>query len=476
MTLDPIALASLERAVPGRVGLEGSPRYEDGRRVFSRPARRRLPAAVVRPSDREQVAAVLRWARTTGTRVSVRSGGHSFDGFPVRDGGVLVDLRDLNDVVLDDSGRLHAMPGATIAKISRTLDGSGRALPTGDCPTVGLGGLVTGGGFGYATRHFGLTLDFLLEATVVTAQGDTLTASETVNPDLFWAVRGGAGCTGVVTDVVLNTVALEDVTGMTLGWDWGAADEAILIFADLMRSAPTELDLKIKIRTTGTDRFMDETSPGPDDAIPGRPLVHIDGQFLGHRDDATALLRPLLDHPAARAPQIREETYLEAMLQLVPLDILSNPAPETLRPCRVASDFSRGPLGQPEADAIVRFVHELQTAPAFEGGAILIEPSNGAVGARQAGDCAFPHRRSDLLYEWELFGDPETNVRLAERHDALLAETRDSLADVLSGGRYVNYADSLDGAADWWGDNASRLAVIARRCDPDGLLISRLRP
>lgn len=476
MTLTPADLASLKKAVPGRVGTVGSQLFDDGRSVFSVLGRRRSPAAVVRPTHLEDVSAVMRWASESGTRVSIRSGGHSFDGFPIRDGDVLIDMRDLNAVELDHSARLRVMPGARISEIATVLDGTGRVVPTGDCPTVGFGGLVVGGGFGYATRHLGLTLDHVEEATVVTARGDIVTASKATNPDIFWALRGGAGSAGLVTEAVLKTVAVDQVTGMTLGWRWEASDEALLTFSELMVSAPTELDLKLKLRTTGADRFMDLASAGPDDAIPGTPLVHIDGQFLGHRDDAIALLRPLLDHPAALNPIIREETYFEAMLQLVPLDLLNDPAPETLRNLRVASDFSRGVLTQKEADAIVRFVDQLQVSPGFEGGAILIEPCNGAVAAATPDDCAFVHRHGDLLYEWELFGDPHARSDLTKRHDALLRETREGLAGVLVGGRYVNYADSLDEPGDWWGDNLCRLNDIADRHDPDNILISRLRP
>ena len=476
MTLSVSDLASLEKLIPGRVGTPGSPIYEGGRKVFSRTGRIRAPTAVLRPADRNDVAAIMGWASSSDTRVSIRSGGHSFDGFPIRNGEVLLDLRDLNTIELDPSGRLHVMPGATTMEVARALDGSGRALPTGDCPTVGLGGLVSGGGFGYATRHLGLTLDFLAEATVVTPIGEILTANDTTNADLFWALRGGAGCVGIATDLVLNTVPLESVTGMTLGWRWEAADEAILLFSKLMHTAPTELDLKLKIRTTGADRFIDESSPGPADAVPGIPLVHIDGQFLGHQDVARSIMEPLLNHPAALDPTIREESYFDAMLQLVPLDLLNDPAPDSLRPTRVASDISREDLGAAEAAAIVNFIEAVQFAPDLIGGAILIEANNGAVTASAPDETAYVHRAGGLLYEWELFGKVPADEGLNARQDVLLRETRQGLADVLTGGRYVNYADTLDTPSDWWGDNVDRLTSIADRYDPDRILISRLRP
>ncbi|MEK1225114.1 FAD-binding protein, partial [Mycobacterium ulcerans] len=159
---------------------------------------------------RDSPAAIMAWANAAGIRLSIRSGGHSFDGFPVRDNGVLLDLRGLSAVRYAPSGYLHAMTGATVGDIARALDGTGRAMPIGECPTVGVGGLVLGGGFGQCTRHFGLTSDFLAEATVVTASEQI----HVTNANLFWGLRGGAGCVGIVTDLVFHTVPIQQGSGV----------------------------------------------------------------------------------------------------------------------------------------------------------------------------------------------------------------------------------------------------------------------
>ncbi len=312
MALEACDFRTLENLCPGRVGAPGSPLYEAGRRVFSRAGRIRSPAAVLRPADRNQVAAIMAWANAAGIRLSIRSGGHSFDGFPVRDDGVLLDLRGLSAVRYAPSGYLHAMTGATVGDIARALDGTGRAMPIGECPTVGVGGLVLGGGFGQCTRHFGRTSDFLAEATVVTANGQI----HVTNTNLFWGLRGGAGCVGIVTDLVFHTVPIQQVTGVTLGWRWDAAVEAILLFTQLMHTAPSELDLQLSIRTTGADRYADEASAGPADVIPGTPRVRIDGQFLGNQDDARSLMRPLLEHPAALHASIRDRIVFRCRVRL----------------------------------------------------------------------------------------------------------------------------------------------------------------
>ena len=478
-TLFPMSSHSIDQLrerLPEKVFESDSPEWESARQVFSPSGRLKRPTAVVRPADREEVAVFVRWANETATRFAVRSGGHSFDGFSVQEGTVLLDLRALNRLELDAEQRLSAMPAATVLGVSEHLMGTGRALPCGDCPTVGLGGLVSGGGFGYAGRSFGLTIDALEELTMVCGDGSLVTASATENPDLFWAGRGGGGCAGIVTDMRFRTYPIENVTGVTMGWEWGAAAEAVVLHSQLMRESSTKLDLKLKFRTTGPDRFMDATSAGPADCIPGEPLVHVDGQYLGEQDEARDLLRPFLEHPAARQVSVRRESYHDAVLQLVPLDILRDPSPRTLRPIRIASDFVRGELGFREGEAIVRSIEVLQSHPKLCGGGLLLEPSDGALHSVPVSATAFPHRNADLLLEWEFFHDLPLVPDIRRIQDEVLAEVRAALGKRLTGGRYLNYPGLEDTPEDWWGENLSRLQTITQRHDPNGVILSRLNP
>jgi hypothetical protein len=241
-----------------------------------------------------------------------------------------------------------------------------------------------------------------------------------------------------------------------------------------MRAAPRELDLKLKIRTTGADRFMDMASAGPEDAVPGEPLVHVDGQYHGSRRDAEALLGPLLDHPALDRLTIREESYFDAMLQLVPVSLLMDSAPAMLRPVRVASDFVSQAIGDEEAGVIVRFVEDIQYSPELWGGGMLIEPCGDAVGDIAPGETAYPHRDQRMVFEWELF-HPLVCTRDQETHlEKCLLKARNGLRHMISGGRYVNYADSLDKPSNWWMGNVDRIEAIARHFNPLGTLVTRL--
>ena len=474
MSFEP-AINKLAKSLPGRVGFPGSAIYDAARRVFAVGARRRRPLAAVRPAGRDEVATVFAWSAEHGVPVLPRSGGHSFDGFSIQEGGVVLDLSALRAVSLDEDGRLHAMCGATNIDVATSIGSKDQAVPLGDCPTVGLGGLVAGGGFGYCSRRLGLTSDVLEEATLVCPDGNIVRVTEKENSELFWACRGGGGSVGVMTDMVLRTRLVPVITSVTLNWRWERVREAFALYADCFRDAPDTLDLKLKIRTTGADRFFDVASSGPPDAEPGSPLVHIDGDYLGSRDEAVARLHSFLSDPGLAHSDIRTRSFHDAAVALVPLGVFSDPAPETLRPCRVASDFVSDYPEGPSVEAIIRYVEELQSAPDLMGGAILIEPAGGRVATPEC-PSAFAHRDAALLLQWELFHDLPINVRMAARLDGLLQEVRDGLTGILSGGRYLNYADRLDTPEHWWLGNLQRLRRIAMEANPRGLLISRLTP
>jgi FAD/FMN-containing dehydrogenase len=467
-------LADLARRLPGRVSLPGTAGWEAARLVFAPAGRRRRPVASVRPANRDEVAAVLFWADQAGIKVSPRSGGHAFDGFTVRDETVLIDLRELNSAVLRSDGYLQAMPAVTNMDIANVCSPHDRAVPVGDCPTVALGGLVTGGGFGYAGRLFGLTCDHLVEATVALPDGSLVRAAGDENADLLWACRGGGGSAGVVTDMVLETRRVPRITVFTITWRWTHAVEAVALHAACMNTAPHELDLKLKFRTTGADRFVDAASAGTPDSEPGTPLVHLDGQYLGGRADAEDLLAPLLRHPAAISSDIREQSFHDAEVSLVPLSMINEPAPPTLRPMRVASDFAAGPLNGDAGEVIVGVVDALQHAPDLHGGGVIIEPSGGRIAEPPTDTAAFFHRHTTALIQWELFHDLPLKPAVRERLDAVLTQARAALGDRLTGGRYLNYADRLDTPEHWWGANLPRLRDIALATDPNGTIACRL--
>ena len=194
-----IAVGQLRGQIKGRVIEARDPEYDDARKVFVGGVDRR-PALIVRVVDSSDVAAVIAFARETGLDLAVRSGGHSWSGDCVADGGIVIDLRDMRAVTIDDAGRTAwAETGLTARDYSLATHQRGMATGFGDTGSVGIGGLTLGGGVGYLSRKHGLTIDNLIAAEIVTANGDILRADAETNPDLFWAIRGGGGNFGIAT-------------------------------------------------------------------------------------------------------------------------------------------------------------------------------------------------------------------------------------------------------------------------------------
>jgi FAD/FMN-containing dehydrogenase len=200
----------------------------------------RRPAALVRVANAADVAAVLNFVRATGLELAVRSGGHSVGGHSGSEGGIVIDLRALNAIEIDAANRTAwCGTGLTAGEVTTAVEQHGMIIGFGDSATVGIGGLTLGGGIGYMIRKHGLTIDNLLAAEVVTANGDIVIADADHHPDLFWALRGGGGNFGVVTRMKYRLHALPAFTGGPLVLP--ATAEVIAGFVAAAEAAPDEL-------------------------------------------------------------------------------------------------------------------------------------------------------------------------------------------------------------------------------------------
>ena len=193
------SIRSLEAVLDGRVLLPIDAEYDDNRRIRNTGIDRR-PAIIVQAASAMDVAHAVLFARDYDLRIAVRSGGHSFSGYSVIDGGIVIDLRNLNSVEIDPVKKVAKVgPGATSAMLGAAAQVHGLALSTGDVSSVGIGGLTLGGGIGWMVRQQGLTIDNLISVQLVTADAEVIHASVYENADLFWALRGGGGNFGIVT-------------------------------------------------------------------------------------------------------------------------------------------------------------------------------------------------------------------------------------------------------------------------------------
>ncbi len=229
----------LRRTLRGRVVTSADADYDTVRHVLEGSVDLR-PAIIARVADPDDIATVVRVAAAGGHELAVRSGGHSGAGHGSTDGGIVIDLRDMNAIDIDLEGRTAWVEtGATAGAVTKALAEHGLAVGFGDTGSVGVGGITTGGGIGYLVRKHGLTIDNVLAAEVVTADGEPHLVDEEHEPDLFWAIRGGGGNVGVVTRFRFALHPLPAIVGGMMILP--ATPEAVAGFVEAAASAPEEL-------------------------------------------------------------------------------------------------------------------------------------------------------------------------------------------------------------------------------------------
>lgn len=240
--LDETALRELERSFRGQLIRPGDSTYDEHRRVWNGSIDRH-PALIARCSDPSDVSAAVRFARRGGFPLAVRGGGHSFPGLSACDGGVIVDLRPMSEVRVDpESRKATAQAGALLGELDQATQEFGLAVPAGIVTHTGVAGLTLGGGIGWLMRKYGLTVDQLLSAQVITADGELVRASEAENPDLFWGLRGGGGNFGIVTEFEfrLNPLGPTVLAG-PIFWPMGESPTLLRFYRDWIAEAPDEL-------------------------------------------------------------------------------------------------------------------------------------------------------------------------------------------------------------------------------------------
>lgn len=225
----------------GEVILPDDPGYDEARAVHNGMIDRR-PAAIVRCGSVDDVVSALDYAQRSGLTIAVRGGGHNGPGFGTVDGGIVIDLSRRNRIDVDADGRtVRVQGGATWGQVDAATHAHGLATPSGIIASTGVGGLTLGGGHGYLSRKFGLTIDNLLEAEVVLADGRIVTASESQHPDLFWALRGGGGNFGVVTSFTFRAHPVHTVICGPTAWPASATAEILSWYRDFLPAADEDL-------------------------------------------------------------------------------------------------------------------------------------------------------------------------------------------------------------------------------------------
>ncbi|MGN6486244.1 MAG: FAD-binding oxidoreductase [Devosia sp.] len=282
------AFAPLRTAFAGEIVTPASSQYDDTRRVFNAMIGHR-PAVFALCATPDDVVQALGFAQDRGLEVAVRGGGHSVAGKGLTHGGLVVDLGRMNAVEVDPE-RMTARVGggATMGNLDRGTQPYGLGTTGGRVSTTGVGGFALGGGTGWLDRKFGLACDNLLSAELVTADGRLVTASETENRELFWALHGGGGNFGVVTSLTFRLYPLSMVTVALLLWPSENGPELLKLYRDFMEAAPDEIGGGAIYFTGPEEEFVPE-------ALVGKLTFALLLVYAGGEDDARRAIAPMLE-------------------------------------------------------------------------------------------------------------------------------------------------------------------------------------
>jgi FAD/FMN-containing dehydrogenase len=407
----------------------------------------RHPAAIVRVADAADVARAIAAAKDTGLELAVRCGGHSGAAHSTTEGGIVIDVRDLKSLDIDVDGRTAwAGAGLTAGEYSKAAAAHGLATGFGDTASVGLGGLTLGGGIGYLVRKFGMTIDSLLAAEIVTADGETRQVDADHEPDLFWAIRGGGGNFGVATRFKLELQEVPSIVGGMLLLP--ATGDTIAGFIAAAEAAPEELSTIANVMPAPPMPFLAQEHHGK---LAIMALICYAGDAeAGERAIAPlrALATPLADmvkpmsYPEIYGPESEEEYHPIAAARTMFLDRVDHGVAETI-------------LEHLEASNAMMAVTQLRVL----GGAM----------ARIADDAtAFAHRKSRILANVAAIYE---SVADKDVHEAWVDRLVDALRQE-DGGAYVNFVgnEGEAGVHQAYPEKTwQRLAEIKRRYDPTNL-------
>jgi len=419
--------------------------YDQARAVFY-PIFDRRPTMIVRPVDADEVASVVRLARESGLELAIRSGGHSSAGHGVTEGGIVLDLSLMKGLEIDPAERVAwAETGLTSGEVTTAAAAHGLAVGLGDTASVGIGGLTLGGGVGYLVRKHGLTIDDLVMAEIVTAEGEVLHTDAETHPDLFWAIRGGGGNFGVATRFQFRLHDVSMVTGGMLILP--ATPDTVAAFIAEAEVAPEELSTIANVMLAPPMPFLPEEHHG-------KPIVMAMLVHVGPNDDGERALAPFRAITTPIADMLRPMSYPEIY---PPEEGEYRPlaAARTMFIDRFDRSVAERILGQLEASTAQIPAAQLRVL----GGAMARVPTDAT---------AFAHRASRIMVNVAAI---YASAAEAPVHEAWVTEFAASLRQ-RDTGAYSNFLGDEGEErvrAAYPGATWDRLAEIKRRYDPTNL-------
>jgi len=424
--------------------------YDQARAVYNAMIDRK-PGLIARTANPDDVAAAIGFAREHGLPLAIRGGAHNGAGLGTVDDGVVIDLSVLKDIVVDPQARtVRVGGGCTWGEVDKATGEHGLATPSGIISTTGVGGLTLGGGLGYLTRKFGLTIDNLLEAELVLATGEQVRASAEEHPDLFWAIRGGGGNFGVVTSFLFRLHEVGTIFGGPTFWPVEHAADVLSAYRDFMPAAPRELNGFFAFHT------VPPAPPFPED-IHLRDVCAIVWCYVGPEDAARKALAPLLDslpEPLMHGVQPMPHAMLQGLFDGL------YPAGDQWY---WRADFVTG-IPDDAVQLHARFGSQLPSMKST----MHLYPVDGAAHDVGPSDTAWSYRDAN----WgAVFAGVDADPANADAIRRWSVSYQEALHPYSAGGAYVNMMmdEGEERVRASYRDNYGRLAQIKRSYDPDNL-------
>jgi FAD/FMN-containing dehydrogenase len=445
-----ISIEALGAQLRGSLVTEGDASYDEMRTIWNAMIDRR-PGLIVRCAGAADVVSAVRFARDNGLLVAVRGGGHNIAGSAICNGGLMIDLSQMKSVRVNAAAqRAFVEPGATLGDVDKETQAFGLAVPTGINSTTGIAGLTVGGGFGWITRKFGLTIDNLLSADVVTADGELVRTSLTENPDLFWAIRGGGGNFGVVTafEFQLHRVGPEVLSGLVVH-PFADAEVVLKQYRTALELAPDELTCWTVMRQAPPLPFLSAEWHGKEVLV----LAMCYCGDIQAGEDATARLRAI-GKPIADVVGPTPFTAWQGAF-----DPLLTPGARNYWKSHDLSELSDATI-----EILIEAVRNLP-GPECE---IFLAHVGGAAGRVAVDATAFPQRSSHFVM------NVHARWREPKMDEACIGWARglyEAIRPHATGTAYVNFMpdDEVDRIEAAYGGNYQRLAETKRRYDPQNL-------
>jgi len=442
-------LEQLREQVRGQVIAPNDEGYDEARAVYNAMIDRR-PAVVVRPANVGDVMSAVRFAHENGVDLAIRGGGHSVPGFGTCDDGVVIDLSSMRGVRVDPAARTaRAEGGATLGDLNAATYAFGLATTGGIISTTGISGLTLGGGIGYLARGFGLSIDNLISADVVTADGSFVTASEREHADLFWALRGGGGNFGVVTSLEFQLHPVKDIYGGPMFFELSDAGDVLRWYRDFIADAPEAFGGFPAFQIAPPLPFIPEDRHGD-------TFLAFVACWAGPLDEGESVLKPLHDVAPVAAEHVGPMPYPAL-----------NGAFDALVPPGLQHYWKANFVTELTDEIIDAHLKHGPEVPAVNS-TMHIYPINGACHRVASDATAFTHREANFATVIAgMWPDPADN----DANTKWVRDYYEATAPLSEEAGYINFmaGDDQDRIRANYGSNYDRLVTVKRQYDPDNL-------